>query len=102
MHVTIEIPDAIADRIQAQWDNLPQKVLEILAVEAYKAKVISQGEVRQMLQIPTRYELDGFLKQAGAYLHYDEADFEADRQTMEKLRQEGKRMSDRRSSFNAG
>jgi hypothetical protein len=40
--------------------------------------------------MPTRLEVDTFLKAKGVELHYNEADFEADRQTHEQLRQEGK------------
>ena len=87
MQVTIEIPDAIAHHLEKMGDNLPQRVLEILVVEAYKTEAITRAEVRQILQIPSRYETDGFLKQAGAFLHYDESDFEQDLLTMQKLGQ---------------
>jgi hypothetical protein len=40
--------------------------------------------------LSTSLEVDAFLKQAGVELHYDEADLEADRLTMEQLSQEGK------------
>jgi predicted HTH domain antitoxin len=85
MQITIEIPDAIAHHMQEKWKDLPRRMLEILVVEAYKAEAISRAEVRHILQIPSRYETDGFLKQAGASLHYDESDFEKDLLTMEKL-----------------
>ncbi|MBE9124955.1 hypothetical protein IQ257_05510 [Coleofasciculus sp. LEGE 07092] len=35
--------------------------------------------------MPTRLEVDAFLKAKGIELHYNEADFEADRQTHEQL-----------------
>ena len=38
----------------------------------------------------TRKEVDAFLKEKGVYLHYDEADLEADRSSHEQLRQAGK------------
>lgn len=85
MQITIEVPDAIAAHLQEKWNDLPRRVLEILVVEAYKAEIISRAEVRRILQIPSRYETDAFLKQAGAPLHYDESDFEQDLLTMEKL-----------------
>ncbi len=87
MQVTIEIPDEIAHHLEKEWDNLPRRVLEILAVEAYKAEVITRADVRRVLQLSSRYETDTFLKQAGACLHYDESDFEHDLLTMEKLEQ---------------
>lgn len=88
MQITIEIPDEIAHHLEKEWDNLPQRVLEILIVEAYKAEVITRAEVRRILQFSSRYETDGFLKQARACLHYDESDFEHDLLTMQNLEQE--------------
>jgi len=38
----------------------------------------------------TRLEVDAFLKQKGALLHYDQSELEADSQTHEQLRNEGK------------
>ncbi|WP_322744202.1 MULTISPECIES: UPF0175 family protein [unclassified Coleofasciculus] len=46
---------------------------------------ISVGKVRELLKMPTRLEVDAFLKAKGIELHYNEADFEADRQTHEQL-----------------
>ena len=51
---------------------------------------ISAGKVRELLGMPTRLEVDTFLKAKGIELHYNEADFKADRQTHEQLRQEEK------------
>jgi len=86
MQVTIEIPDTIAHQIQGQWQDLPQKVLESLSVEAYKAGILNRGQIQQMLKLSSLYEVDGFLKQSKAFLSYDEPDFEQDLRTMQKLR----------------
>jgi hypothetical protein len=88
MQITIDIPDAIAHRMSEQWHTLPRKALETLVAEAYKAEIISHAEVGRILQIPTRYEIDGFLKQSGAYLHYDLSDFEQDLLTMQSIENE--------------
>ncbi len=88
MQITIDIPDAIAHRMTEQWHMLPRKALETLVVEAYKAEIITHAEVGRMLQIPSRYEVDGFLKQSGAYLHYDASDFEQDLLTMQRVENE--------------
>jgi predicted HTH domain antitoxin len=78
MQITIDIPDAITHRMSEQWHTLPRKALKALVAEAYKAEIISHAKVGRILQIPSRYEVDGFLKQSGAYLHYDVSDFEQD------------------------
>ncbi len=86
MQVTIEIPDRIAEQMQQQWHNLPQKLLENLSVEAYNAGILSRKQIQQLLTLPSLYEVDGFLKQSGAFLPYSEADFDQDLATMQKLR----------------
>lgn len=89
MQITIEIPDAIADDIQGHWRNLPQKVLEALAIEGYRANVLNRTQVQQLLALPSLYAVDGFLKQSGVFLPYDEADFEQDLLTMQQIRDSG-------------
>lgn len=86
MQITIEIPDKTAQRMSAKWGNLEKRALEILAAEAYRAEVISAAEVGWMLQLSTRLQVDGFLKQEGAYLRYTEADLEQDIETMRSVR----------------
>jgi predicted HTH domain antitoxin len=85
MQITIDIPDVIAHRMTEQWHMLPRKALETLVAEAYKAEIITHAEVGRILQIPSRYEVDGFLKQSGVYLHYDVSDFEQDLLTMQSI-----------------
>jgi Uncharacterised protein family (UPF0175) len=88
MQITIDIPDAITHRMSEQWHTLPRKALETLVAEVYKAEIISHAEVGRILQIPTRYEIDGFLKQLGAYLHHDVSDFEQYLLTMQSIENE--------------
>lgn len=84
MQITIDLPDEIATTIQEKWDNFPRKVLESLAIEAYRQGVITSAQVGRMLNLSSRYEVDNFLKQAEAYLHYEKADFEQDLLTGQK------------------
>jgi hypothetical protein len=44
MQITIEIPDAIAQRILPHWSNLAQKLLELLLQAAGQAGLISPEE----------------------------------------------------------
>ncbi|MBR8833401.1 MAG: UPF0175 family protein [Stigonema ocellatum SAG 48.90 = DSM 106950] len=90
MQITIDLPDEIASTIQEKWDNFPRRVLECLAIEAYRQGVITSAQVGRMLHLSSRYEVDNFLKQAEAYLHYDEVDFEQDLLTMQKIVVQGK------------
>ena len=49
MQVTIDIPDAIAQQVQGRWHDLPQKVLEIFAIEAYQAEVLTNSKIQVLL-----------------------------------------------------
>jgi hypothetical protein len=44
MQITIEIPDAIVQRIQPHWSNLAQKLLELLLQSASQAGLITAAE----------------------------------------------------------
>ncbi|WP_250124213.1 UPF0175 family protein [Chroococcidiopsis sp. CCMEE 29] len=90
MQIQIALPDDVAHSLEEKWGSLERKILEMLVIEAYREGSISAGKVRELLGISTRLEVDAFLKAKGVDLHYDEADFEADRQTHEQLRQSGK------------
>ena len=90
MEITISLPDKIATSLEKKWGNLERRLLEAIVVEAYKEGSISAGKVRELLGMKTRLEADAFLKAKGVNLLYDEEDFEADIQTHEELRKEGK------------
>lgn len=90
MQIQIALPDDVAHSLQEKWGSLERKLLEMLVLEAYREGSISVGKVRELLGLSTRLESDAFLKVRGVDLHYDEADFEADCQTHEQLRQEGR------------
>lgn len=88
MHIDIEVPETIAQRLTEQWGDLPDKLLEILAVEAYRNEILTSAEVGRLLGLSSRWEVDACLKQAKAYLHYTEDDLAQDRQTLQRLREQ--------------
>lgn len=90
MQIEIALPDDVARDLAAQWGNLERQILEMVVVQAYRDGIISAGKVRQLLDIATRLEVDAFLQEKGAELHYDDAELEADRQTHDQLRNQGK------------
>lgn len=90
MQITISLPDNIAQFLEAKWGNLERRLLEDTVAQAYKEGAISAGKVRELLGMKTRLEADAFLKAKGINLAYNEAEFEADIQTHEQLRSEGK------------
>lgn len=85
MNVTVHIPDELAARLAAEGGDLERRALEGFALAEYQAGRLSGSELRQLLGISTRYELDGFLKAHGVFEEYTLADLEQERQTLERL-----------------
>jgi Uncharacterised protein family (UPF0175) len=79
MTITVEIPDEFAGQIVPQGQEPSRRALEDMALEAYRAHRLTGAQLRRVLGIPSRYELDGFLKKRGVWLEY----------TMEDFRREG-------------
>jgi len=84
MQITIDLPDEYVHRLEPNLDNLSQHILETLVVDAYKAQRLTNAEVGQILNL-NRFEVDAFLKQHQAYLHYTLADFKQDLQTLQQI-----------------
>jgi predicted HTH domain antitoxin len=79
MQVTIEIPDDLAEELKQNGENISREMLEAFAVEGYRTEKLSRGQVSELLGL-NFWETEEFLKQHGAYLHYDVADLERDHQ----------------------
>ena len=75
--VAIELPEDIASRLAGKGE-LANVALRALAAQAYRDSQLTHAEVQRMLGFKSRWETDEFLKQAGAYLDYTEADLEND------------------------
>jgi Uncharacterised protein family (UPF0175) len=87
MAVKIEIPEDIERWLERQWGDLPRHALETLAVEGYRARVLSRSQVRRMLGFDTGAEVDEFMKRAGVPYDYTVDDFEHDAETSRYLRE---------------
>ncbi|MGH7079890.1 MAG: UPF0175 family protein [Acetobacteraceae bacterium] len=66
MNISVPIPDELAERLGAAGD-LSRRALEALALAEFQAGRLTRFELRQWLGIPTRFELDGFLKERGVF-----------------------------------
>jgi predicted HTH domain antitoxin len=78
MNVAIDIPDNISAPLQAKWKDVPRRVLEAVAVEAYRSGALTMHQVGQLLGHTSRWQTETFLKAMQAYLHYSEADLAHD------------------------
>jgi Uncharacterised protein family (UPF0175) len=78
MEITLNLPEDIVSGLQTKWKDVPRGALESLALEGYRSGALTAAQVRRLLGIETRYELDGFFKQHGVYLNYSIEDLERD------------------------
>lgn len=85
MHITLDVPDDVAEGLMAGGRDLPQAALEALAVVGYRSGKLTQAQVRRLLRYQSRVEVDGFLKQHGVWLEYTLDDLERDHTALLRL-----------------
>jgi hypothetical protein len=99
MQITIEIPDELAAALAPPGLDPARAALEALALEAYRERRLSAYQLRTLLGIPSRFDLDGFLKEHKVET-YTAEDFEHDLAIIEHMEQirtvEGSPAHDRR------
>jgi predicted HTH domain antitoxin len=83
--VTLQLPDELSAYLTASGQNLSRAALEAIALEAYRERKVSAGQLRRPLGYRTRMQVHALLKDHGVYLHYDLADLEHDRQAGDSL-----------------
>jgi len=81
MQITLELPDDVAQGLEAQVKNLPRALLESFAVEGYRSGKLTEEQVRRILGFGTRMQVDGFLKDHGVYLEYTLEDLDRETET---------------------
>jgi Uncharacterised protein family (UPF0175) len=84
MQITLDLPEELLQYFDP--DHLSREILEALALQAYQTEKITSAQVGRILNLPSRWAVDSFLKQHHADLHYDEADLVSDRETLHQLR----------------
>jgi Uncharacterised protein family (UPF0175) len=78
MQVTIELPDDLADQVRKASGDVARRVLEAFAIDSYRSAKLSGWQVRQLLGLETRFELDALLKRAGVFREYAAGELESD------------------------
>ena len=63
MQLTITVPDDLAAALTSADSDPARAVREAMALEAYRERRITAYQLRTVLGIPSRFELDGFLKE---------------------------------------
>jgi hypothetical protein len=85
MQVTFDIPDHVAERLNAAGGDLPRRALEALALGEYKRGRLTKPELRDLLGFGTGDALDGFLKAHGIFEPYSLDDLARERRDLERL-----------------
>ena len=68
MQIHLDVPEDVAERFADEPGGIARSTLEALAVESVRSGKLTIHQARQMLGIPSRYEMDGFLKAHGVLL----------------------------------
>jgi len=89
MQITVTLPDDLAAPLLPPGQDPARAALEAIALEAYRQRRISGYQLRTLLGIPSRYELDGFLKQHEVY-DYTIEDFDNDLAGIREFREKQK------------
>jgi hypothetical protein len=84
MEIAIHLPDDIAQRVQAQWADVPRHVLESFVLDGFRARVLTTEDVRRLLGFETKFEVHDFFKEHEVPF-YTLADLEHDRETSRRL-----------------
>jgi uncharacterized protein UPF0175 len=85
MRIWLDVPDDVAERLTENGTDLSRSALEALAIDAYRMQRLTSRELCQVLGIPSRHQLDGFLKHHGVPLEYTLDDFEREGATSARL-----------------
>ncbi len=85
MEITLSIPDELVRHIVSEGLDPSRQVLEDMAVEAYRTHRLTGAQLRRLLGIPSRHDLDAFLKNRGVWLEYTVEDFRREGQITASL-----------------
>jgi hypothetical protein len=81
MQVTVELPDSVAEQLRASTPDIARRMLEALAIEGYCSGSLTGRQVREMLGLKSRFDLDPFLKRAGVFREYTAEELDSDFQS---------------------
>jgi hypothetical protein len=85
MEVTIQVPEEIAQHLREKsGKHIPCHVLESVALECFRERILGESQLRQLLGFETRFEIDAFLKQHEVRF-YTLEDREHDRNALDQL-----------------
>lgn len=83
MEITLEVPDDVGRALDTP--EFRRTMLEGMAIEGYRAKQISEAQVRRMLGFESRFDVHAFFKARGVHMPYTFEEIERDTAVSEKL-----------------
>lgn len=89
MRIWLDLPDDVVAQLTDEGRDLTRAALEALAIDAYRTNRITAHQLCELLNIPSPYGLDGFLKQHGVPLEYSVEDFDREGATSGRLWEKG-------------
>jgi hypothetical protein len=89
MQITLDIPDELAALLIGPGDDPGRAALEAWGLEAYRQRRLSGYQLRKLLGLPSRWDLDGFLKEHRVE-KYTVEDWEKDWATIQEFREKRK------------
>ncbi|MEX2303927.1 MAG: UPF0175 family protein [Bryobacterales bacterium] len=84
MALTIDIPDDISEILAQRWGDLSRRVIETMALEAYAEDLLTEHQLGRLLGLPSRFDVEAFLKQRRVPSGYTNEDLDED---VRRLRQ---------------
>jgi hypothetical protein len=68
MQVHLEIPEDLAKQLAPEQGDLTRAAIEAVALEGVRSGKLTVAQACRLLGLPSRYEMDGFLKAHGVFL----------------------------------
>ena len=88
MTLSLQLPDQAQDVLRnAFGEDLNRAALEALVIEGYRTCKLSRFDVQKLLGFDNRWDTEEWLATHGLHLQYSLEDLDADRQTLEKIRE---------------
>jgi hypothetical protein len=85
MQVTLEIPDTLADQLLAAGKDPARAALEALLVEGYRARLLSESQIKRILGYGTRMQVHTLLREHDVPLNYGIQELDEDIETIRRL-----------------
>lgn len=85
MNLTVEIPDDVAQRLNAADGDLSRRALEAFAAQEYRQGRLHKPDLRRLLGFTTSDQIDTFLTAHEVWIDYTVEDLERERAGLKRL-----------------